>query len=242
MATAAQVEQLRAANNGIVNLATRDLEGVWASLDLNRPERARNALLRAMPALTVLYGEAAAVIAADWYDELRADQQARRGFRAKMADPVPTAAVQERTRFGAGHLFTDNPDQTLAFLTGALTRYVLQPSRDTIVESAAADPAATGWHRETRPGSCRFCRGLAARGAVYKRATAVFIPHDNCRCVAVPSWDPDAPEVPVAVYRASERMEAMRRRAAAGDESAQRQLEAHRARVRAWLDREFPEG
>jgi len=76
---------------------------------------------------------------------------------------------------------------------------------------------------------------LAGRGGVYRRETVHFAAHGNdCRCAAVPSWDPDAPEVDVRAYVASERMTKLRDRAAAGDASAQRQLEAHRARIRAF--------
>lgn len=240
MATPADVALIRAANAGLVRLATRDLQAFWASLNLDRPEAARDALLRFMPELTARYGEAAAVVAADFYDDLREAEAVRPGFRARMADPVPADVVQQRTRFGAQHLFTENPGQTLVFLTGAATKYVLQPGRLTIVESALADPAAAGWHRETRPSrtyasGCGFCRMLATRGAVYKRATATFAPHDDCKCVALPSWDANAPEVSADQYRASERMDALRARAAAGDASAQRQLDAHRARVRDWI-------
>lgn len=240
MATAVDVARFGAANRGLAALVTRDLRAFWATLDLNRPEVARDALLRFVPVLTEQYGEVAATVAADFYDDLRAAEPVVPGFRARMADPVPRGVVQQRTRFGAQHLFTDTPDQTLVFLTGAATKYVLQPGRITIVDSAVADPAAAGWHRETRSSrthtsGCAFCRMLATRGAVYKRATATFAPHDDCKCVAVPSWDANAPEVSADQYAASERLDALRARAAAGEVSAQRQLEANRARVRDWI-------
>lgn len=230
MATAADVAVMRAANAGLVRLATRDLRAFWATLNLDRPEAARDALLRFMPELTARYGEAAAVVAADFYDDLRATEAVRPGFRARMADPVPTAAVQQRTRFGAQHLFTENPAQTLAFLTSATTKYVLRPGWDTLTESAKADPAAVGWHRETRPGACRFCRLLAGRGAVYKQSTATFAAHDDCGCVAVPSWDANAPEVPAVAYMASQRTSRMT--------EAQKAL--HNARLRRALDEYVP--
>lgn len=227
MATPADVALIRAANAGLVRLATRDLQAFWASLNLDRPEAARDALLRFMPELTARYGEAAAVVAADFYDDLREAEPVRPGFRARMADPVPAEAVQQRTRFGAQHLFTDAPDQTLVFLASAATKYVLRPGWDTLTESAKADPAAVGWHRETRPGACDFCRMLAGRGGVYKESTVRFAAHDDCGCVAVPSWDASAPEVDVMAYVASERTSRM----------TPTQREAHNERVRDWMAR-----
>lgn len=225
MASASEVAVLRSANRGLVALATRDLRAFWESLNLDRPEAARDALLRFMPALVEQYGEAAASVAADFYDDLRAAERVSSSFRARMADPVAADVVAARTRFGAQHLFTEDPSQTLAFLTGAATKYVLQPGRNTIVRSALADPAASGWHRETRPGACGFCRLLAGRGNVYRRETARFAAHDDCGCVAVPSWDANAPEVPVSAYVASERTSRM----------SPAQREAHNARVRDYI-------
>lgn len=225
MATASDIATIRAANRGVVALATRDLRAFWSSLNLDRPEAARDALLRFVPVLTAQYGEVAATVAADFYDDLRLEAGVRPGFRARMAETVPAEAVVARTRFGAQHLFTEAPGQALAFLTGAVSKYVLQPGRSTIAGSAKADPAASGWHRETRPGACDFCRLLAGRGAVYRRETARFAAHDDCGCVAVPSWDASAPEVPVSAYVASERTSAM----------TPAQREAHNQRVRDYI-------
>jgi len=205
-----ETERYRTANTALVALASGDLAALWRSLDLSRPTAARNALLEAVPLLTTVHGESAAVIAADWYDEMRALQRIPGRFRARMAPPVPVEVVESRVRYGARHLFTETPDQTLRFLDNATSEYVLQPGRDTIQQSAVADPRAVGWHRETRPSQsyasgCGFCQMLAGRGGVYKWESAPFAAHGNCQCVAVPSWDADAEEVPVSAYVASRR-------------------------------------
>jgi hypothetical protein len=166
------------------------------------------------------------VVAADWYDELRAAEVVRGRFESILAPTVPVEFVEKEVRFGAQHLFTSDPNQTLAFLAGVASKYVLQPGRDTIATSTARDPAASGWHRETRHNSCDFCRLLAGRGGVYKEATADFAAHHHCHCVAVPSWDADAPEVDVKQYVASQRTSTM----------SEAQREAHRERVREYLE------
>lgn len=223
--TLADVQEFRAAQAGLGALAARELDALWASLDLSHPEQARDALLEAIPALTVTVGLAAATVAADWYDLLRAEEGIQGRFRALMADPYPVEAVQERVRFGAAHLFTDTPGDLKPFLDGAVQKYALQPARDTVSRSTVADPRAVGWQRHTRGASCSFCRLLAGRGGVYRRETAHFAAHGSCDCVAAPSWDQNAPEVPASAYVASVRTSGM----------SDRQRQAHRARVREYL-------
>jgi len=235
MVTPADAQQLRQAQRGVQRLVERDLRAFWGTLDLNRPGAARDALLGFVPELTRTYGDAAATVAADWYDDQRAAAGATGRYRAQLASPASADRVQQRVRYGAGHLFTPNPEQTLVFLDSAVQGYVAQPGRLTIRDSALADPAAAGWQRVTQPNSCKFCRMLAGRGGVYKRETATFASHDDCNCAAVPSWDPDAPEVGVEQYQASVRIQDLRDRAAEGSQEAQRQLDAHRSRVREFV-------
>lgn len=223
MVSAAEVARFKTANAGIVALMRRDLVAFWGRLNLNRPEAVRDALLEFLPTLTDTYGDMAATIAADWYDDLReAVNLPGRAFRAAPADLVPEHVVQARARFGAQHLWSPDPSQTLTFLNSAMTSYVMQPGHATIVQASVQDPRASGWARVVRPDGCPFCRLLAQRGAVYKESTADFASHDDCNCASVPSWDPDAPEVDVKAYTASRRTTAM----------TDEQIEAHRANVR----------
>lgn len=210
MATAAQIAQFRETNAAIEALSDRSLQRFFNTLDLSRPRHARDALLEFVPALTTEFGEMSSLVAADWFDELRSAEDLPRAFRAQMAAATPTDVVQQRVKYGARHLFTPTPELLLPFLQGAVQGYVLQPGRDTIQRSSIADPDAAGWHRETRPSEtfasgCGFCNVLAGRGGVYKWDTAQFASHDNCHCVAVPSWDQGAEEVPASAYVASAR-------------------------------------
>jgi len=208
MASRSDVNQLRTANDGIVRLATRDLTKFWGSLNLAKPDAARDALLEFIPTLVTEYGDIAATVAADWYDNLRVAAGIRGTFAAVLADGVPDAAVTSTVRFGAGHLFTDVPSGTLDFLSGAVSKYVLQPGRDTIVGSARADPSAHGWYRISG-GGCSFCEMLAGRGAVYREDSADFAAHDHCKCGVAPSWDKTRPEADVMQYEASQRTSSM---------------------------------
>lgn len=230
MASSADVEALRAQFAAASTLATSDVRGFFGSLNLNRPEATRNALLEFVPAVAAQYGDATALVAADFYDEQRDLAGVRGSYRASMAETVPAEFVQESVRFHASHLFTDTPAAMLAPLLLVTDRNVKQPGRDTIQIASIEDPQATGWHRQPRPtesyaNGCGFCRMLAGRGGVYRKQTAHFGAHGDCNCVALPSWDANATEVPAEVYRASERTSAM----------TDAQRERHRANIREWI-------
>jgi hypothetical protein len=242
VATDAQIAQFRAANLKLTRQVEADLDAFWGYLDLARPDRVRTALLNYVPLLVQRYGDIAAGIAADWFEELRWDAAEQgligqlatstaRSFTAAPARPDIADATSE-VRYAAGGLYGTTPETVLTSVKNTATRQVLQTGRRTITRNTLRPGSrAVGWARRARPGSCRFCRALAARGAVYKEATARFASHaPKCNCVAYPSFDPDAPEVDVAAYRASRNTARMKPAA----------RERHRQQVADWLDREFP--
>jgi hypothetical protein len=226
MVAQVQVAELRNTQAGILTLLSRDLAAFFASLDLDKPELARDALLEYLPLLVAQYGEAGAAAAADWFDEARSEERVPGRFRAEVVAPVEPEVIQASVRFSAAHLFTATPGLALPSLQSSSSKQVLAPLRGTIVRATGRDPRAVGWQRVTRAGSCDFCRFLAQRGAVYKEAAAHFASHGECNCAAVPSWDPDASEVDVGAYVASQRTSRM----------TPEQHAAHTARVRDYID------
>lgn len=75
-------------------------------------------------------------------------------------------------------------------LQGSLTRLVLQPYRDTILDTVrdVGKRTRTAVARVPDVGACAFCRMLASRGAVYGSAEKAQSTkdgkrfHDHCRC------------------------------------------------------------
>jgi len=235
MVSPADADLLRRSQAGIRVLVERDLRGFFGMLNLSQPERSRDLLLAFVPELVQRYGMDAAQFAAEWFDVQRAAAGVAGRFRAEALASPYVAATEPMVRRAAGALFTDTPADALKTLLSATGKYVLAAPRETIARATDRDPQAVGWQRVARPGACSFCRMLTGRGGVYRRDTVHFASHGKCNCGAAPSWDPDAPEVDVRAYVASQRTTALRLRAEAGDKSAQRQLDAHRARVRAYL-------
>lgn len=205
MVSRAEAEAYRQAQTGVRVLVERDLAKFWSYLDLSNPARVASAVEAYVPLLVRRYGQDAGELAAEWYDEMRASAGVGGAFRAEAVASPYEDAVPGMVGRALGSVSTGDAAGALTTLTANVGKYVLAASRATIARNTDRDPSAAGWQRVTRGGACEFCRLLAGRGGVYKQSTVHFASHGSCNCAAVPSWDPDAPEVDVRVYEASKR-------------------------------------
>lgn len=187
------VDALAAANRAVVTLVRRDLGAFFASLNLSRPEAARDALVGFLPRLVQTYGDVAATVAAEWYETVRA-RQVGGSFTARLASPAPAEQSAKGARYASRHLFTDDPAQTLGVLSGAVQRYVLGPSRETVAVNAQRDRARFA-RVPVGAKTCAFCSMMSSRGFVYttREAAGAFSDwHDDCDCQVVVEWDADS--------------------------------------------------
>lgn len=215
MVSLAQSEELRLAQAEIRRLVESRMNEIVEYL-ASRPgltaEQFRNSLLSQTKLVVTQYGDVAASVAAEWFDDMRALEGVAGSFRATpFASPYDDAAVDGMVRRAVAPMFSESPDVAAVMRTVAQSagKYVLGASRETIRRNSFIDPKGHGFQRVARGETCDFCLMLVGRGAVYKRETALFASHGDCNCAAVPSWDADAPEVDVRLYRASERTTGM---------------------------------
>ena len=166
MVARSEIEPFRLATAELSSLVRGVLEEFFLSLDLSKPEDARDALLEFVPILTDQYGAVAATLAAEFYDELRAASGAAGQFAALAAASVPAGAVEANVRFLAGHLWTPNPAAMLGPLLTSADRYVKQPGRNTIRMNAKREGVRFA-RVPTGEKTCAFCLMLASRDAVY---------------------------------------------------------------------------
>lgn len=188
---------LRSETAGLVRLAGDDLAALWRLV--TQGASAEVALHDLLPAIIEQYGQAAAAMAADWYDEQREKVGAAGRFTAA---PIESSDRGAHSLIGwaLGEATDDASLQSL--ILGGTQRRIADHVRYTVAGAAVADPAASGWQR-TGVGECTFCRMLIGRGAVYTEATADFASHDHCNCSAVPAWNGEP--VPVKAYTVSPR-------------------------------------
>lgn len=186
MVANSDLEEFRQANTALAALVRGEVEDLFRSLNLSRPEAARDALLELVPVLVQEYGQAAAGLAAEWYEEQRVASGAVGVFRARLAPSVPAEAVQAQVRYQAGHLWTPTPEAALSALLTSVDKFVKQPSRDTMASNAKRE--GVRYARVPRGSkTCSFCLTLASRDAVYTSKKSAGGDgndyHGDCNCV-----------------------------------------------------------
>lgn len=157
--------------------------------DVSNAELVRQSLRDVLPNLVALYASAAASLAADWYDELRADAAAAGRFQPIIAPLPDVGRTNALAGWAVGPLFGATPNAAAAqsMAAGGLQRIIFDADRNTISQSSVLDRASRGWQREGS-GECAFCSMLIDRGAVYSESTADFLSHDKCQCIAVAAF------------------------------------------------------
>ena len=172
-----------------------------------QPEEQRAYLLDTVPASIAYYSAGSAALAADFYDDERERLNAPRLYVAEpfIADRV--VKIRRSIAWAADPLFNDDTGAALGRLADVVQLETARPYRETVRINQRRDPAAVGWRRIARAGSCRFCRMLADRGAVFKKDTAQFAAHGHCQCSAQPVFSTDdfGEEANVMQYVASQR-------------------------------------
>lgn len=218
-------DRVRRALQRVTQAATADVQKVAAAS--HSPADIRAALFAATPLIVGDYGDGAAALALDWYEELRDAAKPTKGFtpspfavvhEEELASSVAWATqalydLEQQRNTIADELVAEATRRSLQLLEPVIQKDVASGFRDTVVNNATRDPAAAGWQRFARADGCKFCLMLAGRGAVYTEATADFAAHTDCHCLAGPSYDPHAPKASAIQYVASRRKRTAKERA-----------------------------
>lgn len=182
-------------------------------------ESRRLQLLDTVPGVLAFYSEGSAALAADFYDDARAGVAGRFSAAPVVLDRM--VKIRRGVVWASEPLSVDDDELAAARFAQLMRSEMARPYRDTVLSNRQRDPQAVGWTRITRgSGSCGFCKGLADRGAVYRKETATFAAHDDCMCTAAPVFRGGAigPEADTMQYMASKR----------------RRTPAERRRIREW--------
>lgn len=176
----------QAALRGLSRLTERDLAAIWRRLDLSNPDKLAEPLAQVLEEIGAKYGQAAATLAADWYDEAREGAAVKGRFRASPATLPESERFEALSRWGVGPLFPSsrpiyddsgdiieyervgpNPEKALSMITGGLSRVVLGMARATTEGNTVLDPSGPRYARHASANACAFCALMATRGAVY---------------------------------------------------------------------------
>lgn len=224
MVPASKLRELRQFNAQVLRGVPDDMAALERALRGASPEAVRDGLLEVVPAIADRHGRLMATGSAEWYEDVRRSQLGGR-FEARTAELPDPDVVRSNVRWAAGALFVENRVSPFETLAGSLERHVMDVGRETVALNTRHDRRAVGWNRVAQADGCDFCVMLSMNGAVYRKQTANFASHDNCRCSCAPSWDMSAPEVPVQAYQASEKTGGM----------SEAQKARHQAGIDSWL-------
>lgn len=168
----ALVERYRQDLFHLTTLARRDLQAfLYQVRDLPVAE-VRDLLIQVMPELVEPFLTASGELAANWYEQLRAE--ALSGTYNATADTPSVQSLQANavSRWAVGPLVDGDEAAVLARLGGAVQRMIFDSARGVVEGNVVRDPVRVGYQRMARPGCCAFCGMLASRGAVYSSASS----------------------------------------------------------------------
>ena len=220
---ASSASQVRSALAAVADSGVARLAAILPTL-AGSHESIRADLLDMTPSLVLTYADGTSALAADWYDDLRADANPPKRFQAEPVVLDRSEKVARLVVWASQPLFEPDPtiEKVALRLLPDVQKEIARPFRDTVVTNTTRDPAAHGWRRVSSGSGCKFCRMLSDRGAVYKADTARFAAHGNCHCSAAPAFG-DGPEASTLQYVASQR----------------RRSEKDRARLREYLNANY---
>lgn len=198
------LNQLAGVNRELSARARQALRQLFAGLPTGDPYATRDALLEAVPAIVDQYGDLTASVAMEWFEDVY-------GMPAALGSDVDPEQVQGAVRYRAGNLFDGNPSAVLAGIAVDLDRFVKQPGRDTLMQSARKN--GLRYARVPQGKTCAFCLMLASRGAVYLSTQNAGDEghkyHGDCDCTVMPVREGDPmpdgydPDDLYAKYRAA---------------------------------------
>lgn len=191
----AVLEKLLSGNDAVSARVEAELAQVMARIDFTDALAAREALFAAVPPLVERWGDVAATVAAEWFEEFRESQGVSGSFRAQLADLVSPDIINARLGYAtreSGHLFRGQLTELGNFLSLMTNEYVLKPGHDTVMYNAKRDKVA--YARVPEPGACKWCLMLASRGFAYSSKAAASTKdgerfHGHCRCHSMPIYD-----------------------------------------------------
>lgn len=209
-------DEYRAEQLTLNRAATARLVDVFPSLNMKDLDGTTAGWAAAVESIAQDLHAKSATLAEDAYMTFRRDAGARgqltffrpdlsvRDLRVALISLGPYAA---KHAMSSGARLSDVARVVLGQTSGAALKYAQAGGRDLITGTTIHDRRAEGWKRIARGDACRFCIALADRGAVYRKATAIFAAHTHCQCIAGPVFlgGETGPEANVMQYLASSR-------------------------------------
>lgn len=191
MTSQADFDRFVQSQRDIRALVLRDLAAWWAAVEHMTPAQIQREAEQFLPILAQAHGEVSATVAADFYENARADSGARGRFTAQLATNGAGAEVGRNVGWATSPLFGGNPAGAIGRMSQIADAASLQAGRDTVMFNNTRDPAKPRFARVPVGKTCAWCLMLGSRGAAYRSAESAGAGrafHADCDCQPVPSW------------------------------------------------------
>lgn len=190
------------ANKGLRQAVIDALATFFWSLDTSNSNEVIKALEEFIPQLIDQYGDVATVLAADYFDMMRAEAGVAPLYKtvlskADIEDLGPSIGWAAQGLYQEGL----TPVDTLDRLTKVVDVRVKEAGTNTLLTNIDRDPAKPLYARVPVGKTCEFCRLLGSRGFAYtSEHSAKFGAdgkkfHDACDCQIVAEWDTKNPSL-----------------------------------------------
>ena len=184
----------------ISTVAIAELLAFWRNLG-DDPVAIAEAIREFMPDLVDTYQPVSAEIAAQFYDDSRAQAGVVSQYDAKLTERASSDKLQVTLGWALEPLFrkaqvitpvgvvdtsAPDPDLALSRIGSVAQLTIADGARDTIDENIESDPEKPRYARHASSNACAFCALMASRGAVYRSETSAAGRkwHSHCHCVA----------------------------------------------------------
>lgn len=150
----------------------------------------REQVIAIMQAVCGASSDVAARIAAEFYDDLRAEFGIDDGFSAYVDSGRDPDATEGAVRAFVDDLLEGRRDAFVAKCVDRADAETRRAANTCTVSNARRDPKRPRYARvPTGAETCRFCIMLASRGFAYHSEELASHAHANCVCRVIPSWD-----------------------------------------------------
>lgn len=189
MPSRSDVALLRRSQVRVAQMARAELAGWWATIDKSNPMNIRREVEWFFPVLVEEYGNVAATVAGDWYEEIYRELP-------RMSNLANEARARARARWAIGSAFKGDVDGALGSLEIVASELVRQFGRDTVVQSSRYNGRMFA-RVPTGPETCAWCLMLASRGFAFHSETAAKpmtqSHYGTCDCEVV-AYDGQVPD------------------------------------------------
>ena len=197
MVSSRDAARFKHGNDELSDRIARDIRKTWSALGAYSPSGKRDALLDLIPGLVHSYGDVAAALAVEYFEQTT-------GQRGTIHAGPSTEAVQASTRAVIGGLWEGKDTEAMMAVIASATRHMLQSGRTTIHDSAKYTPGIR-FARVPDGNACDWCLIMSSRGAVYLTEETAggegneYHDSDGCMPLAVQDGD-DLPYDDAALY------------------------------------------